>query len=198
MGWSTNPKIQEMIDGFQGTPAATPAANTDQYWASFWDKMGTPGASLDSGVYAPAIMKAGEAGRAVEEGRGIDPRAASAGGGEQWALTNAAKRQGRTNVGNAFGEDVSRATTGAVGEAGRYGLERARQTNEFNLRKAGEEGKALAGGSHYQVSPWFGVLQGLLTGAASNLSFGSGGGADLPSYGGTGSDSFYNIINSAP
>jgi hypothetical protein len=170
MPWSTNPRISELINQFGGTQAAKPAANTDEYWASVIQKMGTP-AALDTGLYAPAIMKAGEAGRDISEGKGVDSRLAAAGGGEQWALTNAAKTQGQTNVSNAFGQDVAKTTTSAVDEAGKYNLERARQTNEFNLRKAGEEGSALAKGSHYQVSPWLSVLGSLVNGAASGLDF---------------------------
>jgi len=183
LGWSTNPQISQAIGAFAGTPAAKPKAHTDDYWANVYEKSGTPGAALDTGMYGGSIIRAGEAGRSINEGAGINPEVTNAGGGEQWALTNAEKGAARTRAAGGFGEEVGRTATGAASEGGRYTLERARQTDQFNLGKVGEESRALAGGSHYQVSPWLGIVQGLISGAAAGAhgpgdSSGGGLGAD--------------------
>lgn len=168
MGWSTNPQISQAIGEFAGTPAAKPKSHTDEFWANQYDRMSQPGAALDTGMYGGSIIRAGEAGRSINEGGAINPETA-AGGGEQWAIANAEKGSARTRAAGGFGEEVGRTATGVASEGGRYTLQRARQTDQFNLGKAGEESKALAGGSHYQVSPWLNIIQGLISGAASGI-----------------------------
>lgn len=136
---------------------------------SVYDRMGTPGAALSTGMYGGSIMRAGASGRAINEGEGIDARLSDEGGGEQWGLVNAEKNAGRVKLAGSEGEQVGKTTEAAMGEGGRYELERARQTDQFNLGKAGEESRALAGGSHYQVSPWLGLVQGLISGASAGI-----------------------------
>lgn len=162
---------------FAGTPAAKPKSDTDAFWSQHYADASTPGAALNGGFYGGTIAHAGEAGRAINEGSSINPEMANAGGGDQFALVNAEKNAGRVKLAGGEGEEVGKTATAVAGEGGRYTLGRARSTDQFNLGKAGEESKALAGGSHYQVSPWLGVIQGLVSGAASSLG-GLGGGDD--------------------
>lgn len=178
MGYTTNPRIAELIAGFGTTEAAKPKAPSDAFWSQYYDRLSTPGAALDTPFTTGAVMRAGAGGRAVNEGAGIDPHLAAAGGGEQWALVNAEKNAARNRVGAAEGADVGRSTAAASGEGGQYELGRARQTDQFNIGKYGAMGHALAGGSTYKTSPWLGLLQGIVGGAASNLHFGGGGEPD--------------------
>jgi hypothetical protein len=169
LAYHVNPQITQAIQQFAGTSAATPKAHTDPYWSSVYEKMATPGAALSTGMYAGDIMRAGEGGRAVSEGDTVDAHTANAGGGEQWGLVNAEKNAGRVKVAGTEGEQVGKTTDTAMAQGGRYELGRARSTNQFNLGKVGEESKALAGGSQYTPSPWLGIVQGLISGAAGGI-----------------------------
>lgn len=182
MPWKVNPKIQGAIDQFLPTQAAEPKSGQEGYWDQFYKDLSSPETALNAGgLNSGAIIRAGQAGRSVSEGSTIDPQLAAAGGGDQWALNNAAKNAGRVGVAGQFGSDVAKGSAAAGEEMARYQQTRGRQTDQFNLGKYGAAAKALSGGSTYQVSPWFGVLQGLIGGAASNLKF--GGGSDEPSGG---------------
>lgn len=170
MGWTTSPAVQNLVNGFLGSSAGQPAG-TPTGSDSFWNNMfADPSTMMNSGLYNASIQRAGEAGRAINEGGGVNPQMAGAGGGDQWNLALSQRNAARNTLGARTTQDVAGVTSRAIGEGGQYELERGKQQDQFNLDKYKVATGAVNRASKFVVSPWYGVLQSLISGGAQGVS----------------------------
>jgi hypothetical protein len=167
MPWTTNPALAPIMAQLQATsPADT--SDSDAAYKQFMRGFLRKGRDVSGVDLFQPMLQAGQSQQRMateSAGYGDAGLRASTGSPEEKAVLDRQAEIGKERAREGTGMAIAQAVPGLIASGTQYGAEEAANQNAWNLGKFSTEADMTNQNSQWRQSPWWGVLQGIASGA---------------------------------